>query len=55
MSEHAHNHGENANARQLGIALALTGTFLVERRTAIWDQLTATGMFGDGDGEQADG
>ncbi len=29
MTEHAHNHGENANARQLSIALALTGTFLV--------------------------
>ena len=29
MSEHGHSHGENANARQLGIALTLTGTFLV--------------------------
>ena len=31
MSEHGHSHGENANARQLGIALALTGSFLIER------------------------
>ena len=29
MSEHDHSHGGNANARQLGIALALTGTFLI--------------------------
>lgn len=29
MSEHGHSHGANANTRQLGIALALTGTFLV--------------------------
>lgn len=29
MSEHGHSHGENANARQLGIALALTGSFLI--------------------------
>lgn len=29
MSEHGHSHGENASARQLILALALTGTFLV--------------------------
>ena len=29
MSEHGHSHGANANTRQLGIALALTGSFLV--------------------------
>ncbi|MPY67996.1 cobalt-zinc-cadmium efflux system protein [Deinococcus reticulitermitis] len=29
MSEHTHNHGTNASARQLTLALALTGTFLV--------------------------
>lgn len=29
MSEHGHSHGENANARQLTIALVLTGSFLV--------------------------
>ncbi|GMA14719.1 cation transporter [Deinococcus metallilatus] len=29
MSEHGHTHGANANARQLRIALALTGAFLV--------------------------
>ncbi|WP_322618868.1 cation diffusion facilitator family transporter [Deinococcus terrestris] len=29
MSEHSHSHGGNANAGQLGIALALTGTFLI--------------------------
>ena len=29
MSEHGHSHGANASARQLSVALALTGTFLV--------------------------
>ncbi|MEF2278273.1 cation diffusion facilitator family transporter [Deinococcus sp. YIM 134068] len=29
MSEHGHSHGGNANTRQLSIALALTGSFLV--------------------------
>ena len=29
MTNHAHDHGANASARQLGIALALTGSFLV--------------------------
>lgn len=29
MGEHTHNHGENAGARQLGLALALTSTFLI--------------------------
>lgn len=29
MTEHGHSHGRNANVRQLSIALALTGTFLI--------------------------
>ncbi|GAA4010113.1 cation diffusion facilitator family transporter [Deinococcus rubellus] len=29
MTTHSHNHGENANARQLSIVLGLVGTFLV--------------------------
>lgn len=29
MAEHAHNHGAHASARQLGLALALTGSFMV--------------------------
>lgn len=29
MSEHGHSHGANASTRQLSLALALTGTFLV--------------------------
>ncbi|WP_034385728.1 cation diffusion facilitator family transporter [Deinococcus sp. YIM 77859] len=29
MAEHAHGHGQAANARRLGLALALTGTFLI--------------------------
>ncbi|BDP44631.1 cation efflux system protein (plasmid) [Deinococcus aetherius] len=29
MAEHSHSHGENASARQLTLALLLTGTFLI--------------------------
>lgn len=29
MTEHAHSHGANASTRQLSLALALTGTFLI--------------------------